>query len=80
LGTNSTPIPINEPFCILRIKGRFLVYSHIKKKEAKDQIYEQLEGAYSACPKNDVNEGKQFTNRQLGDTACIIVQTKTASD
>jgi hypothetical protein len=60
LVTNFTPI--NKRLCILRVKGRFCNYSLINihaptndsEEEAKDQFYEQLERAYSACPRNDV--------------------------
>jgi hypothetical protein len=59
------------------------------EEEAHDQFYEQLERAFSACLKNDLklvmedtlkSEEKQYTKRLLGDTACMIVQTKTTSD
>jgi hypothetical protein len=59
-------------------------------EEAKDQFYEQLERVYSACPKNDVKLVMGDANAQigretvrqptLGNIACMIVQTKTASD
>jgi hypothetical protein len=47
--------PINERLCVIRIKGRFINYSLINihaptndsEEEAKDQFYEQLEGAYA---------------------------------
>jgi hypothetical protein len=54
--------PINERLCVIRIKGRFFIYSHINihastndsEEEAKDQFYEQLERAYAAGPSHDV--------------------------
>jgi hypothetical protein len=54
--------PISERLCVLRLKGRFFNYSLINihastndtEEEAKDAFYEQLEQAYSACPKNNV--------------------------
>ena len=91
--------PINERLCILRIKGRFFNYSLINihaptndsEEEAKDQFYEQLERAYSACPKNDVKLVMGDANAKVGRetvyqptigryTACMTIQTKTASD
>jgi hypothetical protein len=54
--------PINERLCVIRIKDRFFNYSLINihaptndsEEEAKDQFYEQLERAYTACPSHDV--------------------------
>jgi NACalpha-BTF3-like transcription factor len=54
--------PINECLCVIRIKGRFFNYSqtnidaptNASEEEAKDQFYEQLERAYTACPSHDV--------------------------
>jgi hypothetical protein len=53
--------PINERFCVIRIKGRFFNYSLINihaptndsEEEAKDQFYEQLKRAYAAYPSHD---------------------------
>jgi endonuclease/exonuclease/phosphatase family metal-dependent hydrolase len=66
--------PINERLCTLRIKGRFFNYSLINihaptndsEEEAKDQFYEQLERAYSACPKNDVKLVMGDANAKVG--------------
>jgi hypothetical protein len=54
--------PINERLCVIRINGRFFIYSFINihgptndsEEKAKEQFYEQLERAYAACPIHDV--------------------------
>ena len=72
LVTNFTAI--NERLCVLRLKGRFFNYSLINihaptndsEEEAKDEFYEQLERAYSACPKNDVKLVMGDANAKVG--------------
>jgi hypothetical protein len=72
LVTNFTPI--NERLCILRVKGGFFNNSLINihaptndsEEEAKDQFYEKLERAYSACPKNDVKLVMGNANAKVG--------------
>jgi hypothetical protein len=54
--------PINEPLCVIRIKGRFFNYSLINilaptidsEEEAKDEFYEQLKRAYTACQSHEM--------------------------
>jgi hypothetical protein len=54
--------PINERLYVIRIKGRFFNYSLINihapkndsEEEAKDQLYAQLERAYTVCLSHDV--------------------------
>jgi hypothetical protein len=62
------------------MKGRSFNHSaNNSAEEAKDEFYERLERAY---PKNDAKLviGSASANRLLGDTACILVKTKMASD
>jgi hypothetical protein len=83
---------------MLGIKSRYFIYSiiniHARKndsvKQVKNHFYEQLKGAYSDCPKNDVKlvmgeayakvERKTVHRQYMGDRAHMIVPTKKASD
>jgi hypothetical protein len=66
--------PINERFCIVRIKGRFFNYSLINihaptndsEEEAEDQFYEQLKRTYTTCPSNDVKVVMGDANAKFG--------------
>jgi ferredoxin len=64
--------PVNKRLCVIRIKGSFFNYSHIhvptkdSEEEAKDQLYEQLERAYAACPSHDVKLVMGDANAQVG--------------
>jgi NACalpha-BTF3-like transcription factor len=76
LVTNFTPI--NEGLCIRSmlqiVKCRFFNYSLINihastndsEEKAKDQFYEQLKRAYSACPENDVKLVMEDVNAKVG--------------
>jgi hypothetical protein len=66
--------PINERLCVIRIKGRFFIYSFINihaptndsEEEAKDQFYEHLERTYAACPSHDEKLVMRDANARVG--------------
>jgi hypothetical protein len=90
--------PINERLCVIRIKGRFFNYSLINifaptidsDVKAKDEFYEQLERAYTACPNHDMKlvmgdanakVGRETVHQPtIGKHSLLRVQMKMASD